>query len=271
MGNTSRGFTIIETVLFLAISGLLILTIVAGAGININIQRYRDAVESFKSDIQGQYAAITNVQNSRDADQICDASAKPVEEVNGEVRGQSECAIAGRYMRIEGANVTTYTVLSYKNIGAVVPAGSNDIQVLQDNYTFNTSDVANDDSTLDWGTSLAWPKVLGVAPNAEISNNSSPRTLGILFLKSPYSGQTYTFTSNTIPSKENINSATFTSMLVDSNTVPGRAARVLCIESDGLFVDSSQSIYIGANASGPTSIETTSNNVLTQKGRTTQC
>lgn len=267
MGNTSRGFTIIETVLFLAISGLLILTIVGGAGVSINIQRYRDGVESLKSKIQDQYAYVTNVENSRSSDQLCGANAKPVYDANGEIRGQSKCMITGKYMRISDTNVATYTVLAYET-SDVIPNGASDIDILKNNYNYNTSATPDDDVELDWGTSLVWPTTLGI----ESPIGATPRTMGILFLKSPNSGQTYTFTDNNVPAKNSVSSATFAPMISNTvNSKPGRAARVLCIASNGLFLNANQSIYIGQNASGPTAIEVTTNEVLTSKGTGTQC
>lgn len=253
MGNSSSsGFTIIETVLFLAVSGLLILTIISGAGISINIQRYRDAVESFKSQLQSQYAETTNVQNGREANMACGANAKPVDDTNGDIRGQSTCVIAGKYLRIDDTNVTTYTVLA-REVSTTVAPGDTDIQILSRNYVYNVSDTPDDDTSLSWGTSIGWPQGAG----------TNPRQIGILFLKSPYSGQTYTFSANTVPDKASINSTTFQSMIIDGTGVPGRGAQTLCIESDGLFVDDSEAVYIGENATGPTAIEVRTNAFLT--------
>jgi len=266
MGNSSRGFTIIETVLFLAVTGLLILTIIAGAGTNINIQRYRDAVESFKSETQSQYANLNSVENGRGADYICDVSAKPIPDSNGELRGQSDCMIVGKYLRIDGSNIATYTIYAYET-SSLVTAGTTDIQVLTNNYVFNALTTPDSDKELDWGTSIAWPKTLG----DEVSNSSNPRTLGILFLRSPYSGQIYTFTSNDVPLKDSVSNSSIFAMIVDGENVPGRDDRVVCIESDGLFVNDNQALYIAPKASGPTSIETVTNEVLTTKGVAARC
>ena len=269
MGNSSRaGFTIIETVLFLGVSGLLILAMITGTGASINIQRYRDATESFKALVQDQYADIGNVQNGRIADQTCDATAKPSSQNNGEGRGQSECVIVGKYLRIDGGTYDIYTVLAYET-NAAVAIGDSDVAVMNKKYLFNTSDTSDTSGSLEWGTRIAWP--LPGKAGAEVVGTSNPRTLGILFLRSPHSGQIYTFTSNTIPAKNAIGNGTFTPMITSANNVPGRAARVVCIDSDGMFVDSNQSLYISANANGPNGVELRTNEIIKQKGGATEC
>ena len=47
MNKLSGGFTIIEVMLFLAVSGVLAAGILATVGGTIGAQRYRDAVDSF--------------------------------------------------------------------------------------------------------------------------------------------------------------------------------------------------------------------------------
>ena len=48
----SRGFTIIEVMLFLAITGLLAVGVLATVGNSINVQRYRDAVVTLQTEVQ---------------------------------------------------------------------------------------------------------------------------------------------------------------------------------------------------------------------------
>ena len=55
--RTETGFTLVEAMLFLAITGLLTVGILVGSGVAISQQRYRDSVNSLKSFIQDQYSA----------------------------------------------------------------------------------------------------------------------------------------------------------------------------------------------------------------------
>lgn len=249
----NQGFTIIETTLFLAISGVLIMAMVAGAGVSLNIQRYRDASESFKSLLQAQYAALNNVQNGRDNTLACDASAAVID---GTVeRGQSDCLLVGRYMRIDQSDITIYNVLARQT--SATTSGTSDVDALRNNYALNASTFDREEKKMDWGTQIAWP-TSGGGSRAP----TTPRTIGILFIRSPDSGLVYTFTSDSIPSdKDTVTTATFTDLLVAGNAIPGQGARTLCVSSGGLLVAGDMAAYINAYAASASAIEMRSNDL----------
>jgi len=73
MKRASRGFTIIEVMLFLAVTGVLAAGILASVGSTLGLQRYRDAVDGFSSYIQGQYGQTISVRNDIDNHRECAA------------------------------------------------------------------------------------------------------------------------------------------------------------------------------------------------------
>jgi type II secretory pathway pseudopilin PulG len=244
----TRGFTIIETMLFLAISGVLIVAMVAGVGVTIQIQRYRDAVETFKTQLQDQYSELASVKNERDNTWTCDNQAQTVEG-GSEVRGQSRCVLLGRYMTIEASAVTIQSVVGYP--ATTQSTTGNDIEKLRANYTLNLSTVTKEESTLEWGTQIAWPSQ-GIGTQSP----TTPRSIALLFIRSPDSGQIYTFSSDSVPSTPT--PATLRAMLVTGETLPGQASRTLCIDSGGVLTAGDSSIFIYPYANGPSSIETRS-------------
>lgn len=246
-----RGFTIVETMLFLAISGVLIVTMVAATGAQVNIQRYRDAVETFKTTLQDQYGELSSVRNERDDTWGCNAAAQS--QSGGNVaRGQStDCILLGRYLEVEDGAISIYSVLG---AGENTASTGNDISRLLNDYTLNVSTVSEETTEMEWGTKLAWPSI-GTG-----SGTSTPRNLAVLFLRSPHSGQIYTFTSDTVPTAPS--PASLATMVVGGESVPGQRERVICIDSDGLFVNSNLSVYINSYATGPSSVESLSNDVI---------
>ena len=87
-----HGFTIIEVVLFLAISGGLAVMLLAGTSAAIQRQQYRDSVESFANFLSTQYSRVISVENDRE-DTTC-----PLLPTETTKRGQSSCVIVGRYI-----------------------------------------------------------------------------------------------------------------------------------------------------------------------------
>ncbi len=270
--RSSSGFTIIETVLFLGITGLMILGLMIGVGASVNAQRYKDASESFKSLIQAQYSNSVNVQNGRTANWVCNNVAAVIPDAATVPAGQSDCMILGKYIRIEGGNVNSYTVIAREKSG-VTPSDTTDITALKEKYVLNIARTEVTTSQMEWGTEIARP-----IPESGPSGARTPFATALLIVRSPESGQVYTFTSNSVPSNSDIETMSTTaapsflsSMLVSGLTIPGRAERVICIESGGLFDPGQNALYIAPYATDTNSIELVSNDTLKQKGLKVSC
>lgn len=250
--------------LFLAVTGLLVLGILIGTGTALNNQRYRDAVETFKNLMQEQYADLGSVQNGRDNTWSCNAAALP--SPGGDtIRGQSDCLLVGKYMRIDGRDITIYPVLAYKT-GSATPGSISDIDVLDSQYAYNVARTEVNEAQMEWGTQISWPR-----SGSGARTPNYPRTLGLLFIRSPETGSIYTFSSDTVPDKTAINQATFTDLINAGATIPGQAARQICILSSGLFPTGDTGIYLTQFAAASSAVEVRSNNFIQSQGGTTRC
>lgn len=258
MGNLNKnGFTLIETMLFLAITGALIVAVLVGTGASINVQRYRDSVTSLKSLIQGQYSDVLNVQNQATATNIaCDSNANISTTGNTVPRGQSDCVIMGKYVTINGSNVTTSTVIGHAS--GTTTSDLSDINLIK-SYNLSTLPSSTETSQLEWGTQIAWPKSGGGAKSP-----TTPRSIAILIIRSPQNGQNYTFTGDdiTVPLK---------SLIVAGASNPGQGQRTICVASDGLTNNNDMAISIGAYAASSSDIESRSNSVNLSLGINSQC
>ncbi|NLA42978.1 type II secretion system protein [Candidatus Saccharibacteria bacterium] len=96
------GFTIIEVMLFLGITGALIAGLMIAASSNINSQRYRDTVEQLRSFIQGQYDKVYSLTNDNTSE--ADGSENPCVASSGAVsykhRGTTDCLYVGRLIEV---------------------------------------------------------------------------------------------------------------------------------------------------------------------------
>lgn len=260
-----KGFTIIETMLFLAITGLLLAGILIGSGVAIGIERYRDAATSLQVEIQQLYADTISVHNERDGNQACNAGG-----ITSAVssRGQGECIMLGRYMTINSDGlIETMDIVGYPTSGVT----GGDIAVLSSYALFGFRETTNSFS-MEWDTRIAWP-----ARGTSSQSPTMPRAIAIMTLRSPQSGFVYTFTRDN-PSTDTIpNTTTLREMVVESRTVGdpnyGRDERIICVEPNGLVPGSRQAIRIGARASNATAISKVTNEMLTQQQGTgaTQC
>lgn len=252
----STGFTIIETMLFLGVTGLLIMGALIGTGTALNNQRYRDAVETFKATIQNQYAELGSIKNDRSNQWSCGSDAKPVE--GSAYRGQTDCFIVGRYMVITQGEIAIYTVLAHENGGASPKA--TDIQGLKTNYTYNVIANGVELRTMEWGTEIGWP-----TDGPEAKAQQVPASLALLFIRSPQTGNVYTFSSNDVPSSPDaINSEDLAGIMSDGYATPatGMGERTICVVQPGAFaVGGDRSIVIAPQASTASAVETRTNDM----------
>jgi type II secretory pathway pseudopilin PulG len=183
MGTNERtvGFTIIETMLFLAVTGLLAVGILAGTGGAINQQRYRDSVNSLQSLLLDQYSKVVSVVNDRDASWRCDATGT-VSQSSGEPRGTGECMLLGRLVSIseDGKQVATADVVG-RRLSASADEESNDITELKTNYALQSSPINREVKDVAWGATVVKPG----------TTTAQPATL--LIIRSPLSGGMMTF------------------------------------------------------------------------------
>lgn len=240
--NKNHGFTIIEVMLFLAVTGALTIAILAGAGVQINQQRYRDSVSSLKSFLQAQYSEVTNVINDRGNNWEC-TDGTPQEATNGgQPRGTSNCVILGRLVTVDGSG----TQLTASNVVGFKPAtpddANGDIEELQ-SYDMSVTTIGQETDEVSWGARIVNPQ-----------NLANPQSMAMLIVRSPLSGAVLTFTSNGVePTQEGLRG-----MIVPGNM----QQRDLCVDpSAGSLVGQRLAVRIAAYASNQSAIETPAANV----------
>jgi hypothetical protein len=222
--------------LFLAVTGTLAAAILAGSGIAISQQRYRDSVSSLKSYIQQQYSEVTNVMNDRDKSWSCDGLGSVSQTVpsGGEARGTSDCVILGRYMTIDatGTKLAASNVIGFRNAGATDAAS--DIAEITTNYKLGISPIDAETDEVSWGAQVVKQK------------SSTPMPLTVLVLRSPLSGSIMTFTADGIQTD-------LTTLVSGGNM----EQKDLCVNADaGSFVGNRMEIRIDAFATNQSAIQT---------------
>lgn len=170
-------------------------------------------------------------------------------------------------MRIVEGDMRTYTVLARARVG-VTPSDSTDITALREAYTLNISKAEVTETQMEWGTEIARPIIGGV------TTGRTPRSLALLVVRSPESGQVYTFVSDTVPSDDtlrDLDASMVPSFLSDMVTTTNQGAATVCIESSGLFVNGQMALYINPYATSTSAIELVSNQTQAARGASTSC
>ncbi len=178
-GDFRAGFTIIESMLFLAISGLMIVGVIAGAGVSINVNRYKDSTTSLDAYLQGQYDKTINVQNDRNNQLGCAGGV--ITENGNQARGTSTCMVIGRFISVMNDGTTLESQPVYA--GTDGSKSGDDLTALVNSSLFLSSGAESPEAyTLEWGTKLVVPL-----------SNTPLQSMRLLIVRSPSSGAIRTF------------------------------------------------------------------------------
>lgn len=211
MTSNQRGFTIIEVILFLAISGMLLAIAIATITTNINNSRFNDAIRSTTSYLQGQYSAVAAGQSDRDTGTGCDASGAITNSPTA--AGMSNCVIMGRFIKLEGSTFTERYITGHRTTLNGISADDT-TAINQMNPVVAGSVAYEGEYNVPWGMGLV---------NTTLPSGVSQST-GLAIIRSPASGNILYYTQS------NVLSAEPTLSIVDANL---SKSAVLCFADDG--------------------------------------
>lgn len=214
----------IEIILFLAITGGLIATILTVSASAIGVQRYRDSVNSLVAELQGQYSQIAAVVNSRDKGWTCSAAGlgAPSGVAGGSPRGTTDCFIMGRIITYEDNAVLTSATV----IGTAAVKETTSTTPISDTAVFKQSQLTRLDLvdqtdtqrySLEWQARLTQPGTGGTGTR-----------FTVMILRSPLTGSVRTYINPT----QAVTTPADERLLSDVALTTGLS---VCVDQDGLF------------------------------------
>ncbi len=242
----SNGFTIIEVMLFLAVSSLLAVLVLGGASVAINQQRYKDTLNSLQALIQQQYTETAHVVNGRSTDDTAtrctNASGSAKLETGlptgGDRPGRSECLVIGKVIIFEDRS--DIKIANILGVSTSDTSQDTDIKELR-RYSYVISTIDQVSSEVAWGGELT------------IYRGSDQLAAGesqyIALLRSPLTGiiRTFSFKKNTDAAASiTLDDITEENMNIDTR---------LCVDRDLFSVGYQQGVLINKRAGSQSDIE----------------
>lgn len=152
-----KGFTVIEVVLVLAISGLIMMGIMSNHSRQVNEQNYRDGVESFRDFLAGQFEDLDAVKNN--ANNGCTSPA---------ARGAGNCFYTGKYIEIkpvgDQTELNAYPIQSYVLAGTYNSVDESNREDTISRVEVKRDDINKKETYVDWGVQVRAPGNLSNQP-----------------------------------------------------------------------------------------------------------
>lgn len=241
------GFTIIELILFLAISALLLTMVMGGISTNVNSSRFLAATKDMQSYLQNQYNDVTAGVSQRAAGAEC-----AYDGANSAPGASDNCIVIGKLVKIEQDQILTYTVVAQTEPqascnGQTRAAGSNsDAARIFDYCPYAIGEgaaggIVEIHQNL-WGVDAYKRVYLQDGASGVVTTFDS-----IAVLRSPNTGNIYTFTINGGPGAPGSNyNFTPDDMLQINVNRPS----LVCIESPDVFTRNTYVLFTGGQGAG---------------------
>ena len=187
MNSSRRGFTIIETMLVLAITGLVASVVLVSIGSALRNEQYHSAVDQIYDYFQGQYSLSSAILNDRASDDEC-TSGGLTQAGNGLGRGTSSCYIVGKVIKsTDGTTIESYQAIALDDVADATKfpgeANKNPKTVLEDAHITQGRTVTTYDVRGESGVKLTKP-------------NGTAGAFTLLIARSPITGRIHTFVSD---------------------------------------------------------------------------
>jgi len=240
VAKTESGFTVVEVVLFLAITGMLFAALMVGVGGAVTQQRYLDSVRSFKSSVQNEFSQVVNTDNQLTGREggctaTGETSGAPDSPDERDTRGASNCVMLGKAITIDGTRVTTAPVTALDKTSNDI-SGMSELEAFQA-YAPRLSGSGSKVNEVEWGSRL-----VGVSTASSLKAR-------VLILRSPISGTvrvfTTIYTSPTIPS-----TTALRSLITEASAVTELSA---CVDGDSGTMPK-QMVKINPRIGGPDAV-----------------
>lgn len=219
--KVKSGFTIIEVMLFLAISALMFVALVSSTSGSISRRRYDDAVSDFAEFLRRAYSDVESTQNARGDNNerfgctlSSSASSDLYQEANTtDTAGRTNCGIYGKLLVFgesgTNANIRTYDVIGdiIDNTHKLSSGNLNLLEALKEVHaeilTYEKTPEGNCQIALAGGMSSYTPQW-----GAKIENTNSTHELfrgAVLIVRSPVNGTIHTLIAEFNGSASNFN------------------------------------------------------------------
>lgn len=217
MRRKNSGFTIIEVMLFLAISGVMAVGLMVGTGMALRGQQYRDSVQSYANFIRDQYSKVITVVNDRSSDDDCSLVGGSTD------RGRSECVVVGRYLST-GENDPDAGVPGEAYRVRPIYA----IETGADTWRYGLGD-KDAEYTTNWAVKT---RVIGTTGNIR---------MGIAMWRDPQHGMLRVAASPSLVSD-------IDNFISTNTAITSGGDREICVFGDGFIASQNQSVFIDAKA-----------------------
>lgn len=189
-----RGFTIVETLLFVSISGLLVMTVLAGFSSSLEAKRRIDTNRSFEASIEAEYTRVRTGTVVRQVD-VSGKVPKCMPSGTDSFPGASDdCVVVGKLLKLKlGSNSS---VSSYNVIANVTPTSTctlKGIRAVIDCYEARVMDMSTPANTFapEWQADISHVSFQSKTSSSMYRSYNSAQVAYIAVLRDPSSELVY--------------------------------------------------------------------------------